>query len=60
MKMKKKVRYAAPRVLSQVKYGLNSCLLGASIEVNTKVISMGQEVVIHDFASDASLETYWE
>lgn len=49
-----------PRILSQVEYGLDMCLLGASIEYNTKVISMGQAVQTHDFASDSSLEAYWE
>lgn len=58
--MKRKKTYLPPRILSQVEYGLDTCLLGASIEYNTKVLSMGQAVETHDFAGDTSLESYWE
>ncbi len=59
--MKRKKTFETPRIL-EVEYDLNTSLLGASVEANTNVISMGQEVVIHDFSSGnaAGLDAYWE
>ena len=57
--MKRKKTFEAPRFI-EVEYDLNTSLLVSSVKANTDVISMGQAVEIHDFASDASLDAYWE
>ena len=58
--MKRKKTFVTPRILGQTEYGLETSLLGGSNQYNTVVVSMGQAVETHDFASDDSLESYWE
>ena len=58
--MKRRNNYVTPSALRRIPLMLEDPILGPSIEYNTQIISMGQAVETHDFANDASLETYWE
>ena len=60
--MRRKKTFVTPLVTKRIPLKLEDPILGPSIEFNTKVISMGQDVVIHDFSTDneGSYTAEWE
>ena len=60
--MNRKKTFVAPTVVNRVSLVLEEAILGPSIVYNTDIVSMGQEVVTHDFSDDnsSSYTAEWE
>ena len=58
-----KKQFVAPRVIQEVQIQLEADLLGDSVKDNTRVLTMGHEIVEHDLSyvnDEANQSSYWE
>ena len=60
--MNQRKPFKSPTVTRRLSLQLEEAILGPSIVYNTDIVSMGQEVVTHDFSdgNDGSYTAEWE